>query len=250
MKQMLNKVPEVTLIFWLIKIMATTVGETGADYLIFNMHLGLVVTSLLMIIPLAIALYIQFKSSRYIPWIYWLAVVFISIAGTLITDNLTDNYGVPLIASTVVFTALLIVTFRTWYNQEKTLSILSINTFKREAFYWLAILITFAVGTAFGDLISEDYGVGYLNSALLFGGAIALVALAHYKFKLNIVAAFWIAYILTRPLGASLGDLLSKSQKHGGFGFGVTNTSIVFFILIIGLVIYLTANQRKHASNS
>lgn len=245
MKHMLNKVPEVTLIFWLIKIMATTVGETGADYLIYTMHVGLTVTSLMMIAPLALVLYIQCKAQKYVPWIYWLAVVFVSIVGTLITDNLTDHYKVPLIVSTIVFSVVLGVIFYGWYRQEKTLSIHSINTPKREIFYWLAILVTFAVGTAFGDLISEDYGVGYLNSALLFGGMIALVAVAHYVFALGSVLSFWLAYILTRPLGASLGDLLAKSAKHGGFGFGVTNTSIVFFVIIIGLVGYLTVKEKS-----
>jgi uncharacterized membrane-anchored protein len=243
-KEMLNKVPQVTLIFWLIKIMATTVGETAADYLIFKVHLGLVVTSLIMILPLAVSLLIQFKSKRYTPWIYWLAVVFISIVGTLITDNLTDNYNIPLETSTIVFAILLAGTFYVWYNKEKTLSIHTIYAGRREMFYWLAILFTFAVGTAAGDLISEEHNVGYLNSAILFGGLIAVTTLCYYKFKLNAVAAFWIAYILTRPLGASLGDLLSKSHKHGGFGFGVTNTSYVFFGIIICLVLYLTIKEK------
>ncbi len=241
---LLNKVPEVTLTFWLIKMMSTTVGETAADFLIFNLHLGLTVTSLLMGILLIVTLLIQIRATSYTPWKYWLAVVLVSIFGTLVTDNLTDQVGVPLAISTSVFTVVLLATFRVWYAQEKTLSIRSIDTRKRELFYWAAILVTFALGTAAGDWVSEGLNMGYMNATLLFGSLIAVIAIAHYWFRMNTVLAFWIVYVLTRPLGASIGDWLSQSEKHGGLGFGVTSTSLVFFACIIMLVIYQSVPQR------
>lgn len=235
--------------FWIIKIMATTVGETAADFLNDNLNLGLTNTTLIMSALLLITLILQFRASTYVPWIYWLTVVLISVVGTLITDNLTDNFGVPLQVSTILFTILLGVSFAAWYASEKTLSIHSIFTFKREVFYWLAILFTFALGTAAGDLIAEGLNVGYLISMLLFAVLIGGVTLAHYSFKLNAVLSFWIAYILTRPFGASFGDYLSQPRDEGGLELGTTGTSIVFLIIIVGLVIYLTKMRKLETMN-
>ncbi|MBU6235355.1 MAG: hypothetical protein KGQ41_05885 [Alphaproteobacteria bacterium] len=243
--QNLNKVPQITLAFWLIKMMSTTVGETAADYLNFNLHLGLTLTSAIMGVLLALALVIQFKAKKYIPWVYWLAVVFISVFGTLVTDNLTDHFEVPLKVSTAVFGLLLVTTFWVWYAQEKTLSINAINTPKREAYYWLAILVTFALGTAAGDLISEDFGIGYLHAAMLFGGVIAATAAAHFIFRLNAVVTFWVVYVLTRPLGASCGDWLAQPQKYGGLGLGVINTSWFFLGAIALLIGWLSYRESK-----
>jgi uncharacterized membrane-anchored protein len=208
-----------------------------------TLHLGLTGTTWIMSALLVVALVLQFRRNRYVPGIYWLAVVLISVVGTLITDNLTDKLGVPLVTTTIVFGIALAVTFAAWYAVEKTLSIHSIVTPRREAFYWLAILFTFALGTAAGDLIAEQFGIGYLVSALLFAGLIALVAVSHYLFKLNAVWSFWIAYILTRPLGASLGDYLSQGHDHGGMGLGTVGTSALFLTLILGLVVYLTVTR-------
>jgi uncharacterized membrane-anchored protein len=241
---MLNKVPEITIYFWIIKILCTTVGETAADYLNTNFNLGLTGTSLVMGTLLLIILFFQFKVRKYVPVIYWLAVVFISVVGTLITDNLTDNFGVSLITTTIIFAVALAATFVIWYRRERTLSIHSILTTRREAFYWLAILFTFALGTAAGDLIAEKLNVGYLLSALLFAGLIAAVIIAYYFFELNAVTAFWIAYILTRPLGASIGDYLSQDPKDGGLGLGATTTSIIFLAAILVLVIFLTLTKK------
>jgi uncharacterized membrane-anchored protein len=243
-RRMLNKVPEVTLCFWLIKILCTTVGETAADNLDSRLNLGLTGTTYVMGTLLVACLIVQFRARRYVPGVYWLAVVLISIVGTLITDNLTDNLGVPLTTSTIVFAAALAVTFAAWYASERTLSIHTICTTRREAFYWLAILSTFALGTAAGDLVAEQYGIGYLASLLLFGGAIAVIALAHFRLGLNAVLAFWLAYILTRPLGASLGDYLSQPRADGGLGLGSTGTSVLFLSLILGLVAFLTITRR------
>lgn len=253
-EQMLNKVPQLTIYFWIIKIMATTVGETVADMLAVKLKLGLALASLVVGAMLLIALYVQFRSRKYLPAFYWLAVVLISVAGTLITDSLVDKLGVPLWVTTVVFTVALCLTFVAWYTVEKSLSVHTIQTTRREIFYWSAILFTFTLGTAGGDLLSEGAHLGYLVSGLLFAGSIALVALLYYKAGLNAVLAFWFAYILTRPLGASLGDLLSQPKANGGLGLGTVVTSVAFLVVIVGLVIFrshrLNDPQRPTASAS
>ena len=242
--KMLNKVPEITIFFWIIKVLATTVGETAADFLNDNLGLGLTGTTLVATAALAGVLVVQFRSRRYVPWVYWLAVVLLSIVGTLITDNLVDNLGVTLPVSTAVFAVALAATFLVWHNSEKTLSIHTIVTTKREAFYWFAILFTFALGTAAGDLIAERFNLGYWKSALLFGAAIGVAALAHYRWILPAVPAFWIVYILTRPLGASIGDYLSQDRDAGGLGLGTTGTSMIFLVAILAVVVYLTVTRK------
>ncbi|TMM01541.1 MAG: hypothetical protein E6G10_12790, partial [Actinobacteria bacterium] len=202
---MLNKVPEVTFYFWLIKIMCTTVGETAADYLNENLGFGLTKTTYVAGALLVVLLLAQFALRRYVAPAYWLVVVVISVFGTLITDNLSDRYHVPLTTSTTVFSIVLAIVFAVWFAVERTLSIHTIFTRRREGFYWLAILFTFALGTAAGDLMAEKLSLGYGVSAGIFGGAIAVIALAHYALRLNPVLSFWLAYILTRPLGASIG---------------------------------------------
>src|SRR3954453_4299926 len=241
-RRMLNKVPEVTLYFWVIKILCTTVGETFADFLNDKLGLGLNGTSIVMSVVLIAALVFQFRKDRYVPPVYWLSVVLISIVGTLITDNLTDNLGLSLVTSTVVFSILLAITFAVWYALERTLSIHTIFTTRREGFYWVTILFTFALGTAGGDLMSEKLALGYWVAAAIFAGAIAVVATAHFVFKLNAVLAFWLAYILTRPLGASIGDGMSQDDG-GGLGLGTTVTSIVFLGAILALVAYLSRTR-------
>lgn len=243
-RTLVSKVPEVTVYFWLIKVFCTTIGETAADNLSDNLGLGLTGTTWLMAALLAVVLVIQFRADRYVPAIYWLVVVVLSIVGTLVTDNLTDKYHVALETTTIVFAIALAITFIVWYRIERTLSIHSIDTPRREAFYWLAILFTFALGTAAGDLIAERFDVGYWKAALLFGGAIALIAIAWRWWNLNAIAAFWMAYILTRPLGASIGDYLSQPKSDGGLGLGTTTTSLVFLAGIAAVVVYLTRTKK------
>ena len=239
----LNKVPEITLYFWLLKILCTTVGETAADYLNVDWHFGLTGVSFFMGALLVIALLLQVPAKQYQAWRYWLVVVLISVVGTLITDNLVDNLGVALSTTTLVFSVALVLTFSLWYAQEKTLSIHSIFTRQRELFYWAAILFTFALGTAAGDWAAEGLGLGYAYSALLFGGLIVIVCVAYYSVKLNAIMAFWLVYILTRPLGASFGDYLSQSSENGGLGLGAGITNLLFFAAIVGLVIYLSITK-------
>ncbi|UPK52860.1 hypothetical protein MT476_26450 (plasmid) [Bacillus sp. H8-1] len=245
----LNKVPEVTIFFWIIKVLCTTVGETFADFLNFNLGFGLTVTTIIMGIAFFILLYLQFKATKYVPGIYWTTVVLISVFGTLVTDNLTDGMGVPLEASTIVFSILLGLTFLFWYLSEKTLSIHSIYTRRREVFYWLTILFTFALGTAVGDLYSEQLGFGYLKTGVTVIIIIGCIFLA-YKSKLNGILAFWIAYILTRPLGASLGDYLSQTKVNGGLGLGTTVTSVIFLIGILAIIVFLAITKIDITSKS
>ncbi len=243
----LNKVPAVTLIFWIIKIMATTVGETAADFLNTNLHLGLTGTSLVVGLLLLGALLAQLTARRYTAGRYWVTVVLLSIFGTLLTDNLVDNLGVSLVTASSVFGAALVVTFMSWYAVERSLSIHTITTRRRELFYWAAILFTFALGTAAGDLAAEGLQLGYASAALLYGGAIAAVAVAFYAFKANAVAAFWVAYVLTRPFGASCGDWLSQPATNGGLGFGTVGTSALFLFVILGLVVHLSVRASRLA---
>jgi uncharacterized membrane-anchored protein len=236
---MLNKVPEVTAIFWAIKILSTTVGETGADYLAVHVGLGAGWTTICMTGLLVAALLAQLSRRAYVPWIYWLTVVLVSIVGTQLTDLLTDKLEISLYISTAAFAVALAATFAVWYGVERTLSIHSIVTTRRELFYWTAILLTFALGTAAGDLATEALGLGFQLGVVAFGTLIAAVAVSYYVGG-NPVLTFWLAYILTRPLGASLGDLLSQSHEYGGMGLGTIQTSIVFLTVIVGLVAWVT----------
>jgi uncharacterized membrane-anchored protein len=247
----MNRVPEVTIAFWVIKIMSTTVGETGADYLAVHVGLGTVVTDAIMAVLLIASLILQLQARRYVPWRYWLTVVLISVVGTQITDALTDGLGVSLYLSTSVFAAALAVTFAVWYAVERTLSIHTIVTMRRELFYWTAILFTFALGTAAGDLATEALQLGFRVGVFVFGGLIALITLSYYR-GANPILTFWIAYVLTRPLGASLGDLLSQARTYGGLGLGTIITSAAFLTIIVVLVaaVSLNANAPVRALNS
>lgn len=239
-----SKVPEIIAVFWVIKIMCTTIGETGADNLMEHTSLTLVSTLWLSTAVLVVVLAVQFAQRRYVPGVYWTVVVVISVVGTLITDYFTDVRGVSLWISTGVFSVALLIVFGIWYSREKTLSIKTIVTPTREAFYWLAVLVTFALGTAAGDLLAEQANLGYLVSGALFGSAIALTYLAWRFLGFSEVAAFWIAYVLTRPMGASIGDYLSQPKSNGGLGLGTNTTSLIFLGLIIGLVAYLSITRR------
>ncbi|WCM91183.1 hypothetical protein M5C99_12180 [Acidovorax sp. NCPPB 2350] len=230
-----NKVPEVTLAFWIIKIMSTTVGETGADFLAVQAGWGQGITSAVMAALLTAALFTQLRTRCYTPWIYWLTVVLVSVVGTQITDLLTDRLGVSLYASTCVFAAALASIFFVWHRVERTLSIHDIVTRRRELFYWATILCTFALGTAAGDLATEALGLGFTRGALAFGALIG-ATYAAWRMGGNAVLTFWIGYILTRPFGAALGDLLTQANTYGGLGLGAMWTSALFLSVIAMLV--------------
>lgn len=243
-----SKVPQVVLVFWIIKIFSTTVGETLADWFNDTVGLGLTTTTLIFVAAFIIALVLQMRSRRYVPAIYWLTVVIISVVGTLITDNMTDVWAVPLGLSVALFSVLLATTFIVWRKLEGTLSIHSILTPRREALYWLAILFTFALGTALGDFLGEQLGLGYLMSAVMFAAVIAVIAIAHFGFKANATLCFWAAYVMTRPLGASFGDLASQAPQDGGLGLGTTWTSLVFLVVILAATVYETARVTRQRS--
>jgi uncharacterized membrane-anchored protein len=236
---MLSKVPEVTVWFWVIKILCTTVGESFADWINMTLGVGLVPTALIFTVVLVAVLGWQLRLNRYVPSVYWLTVVVISVTGTLYTDILTDNLGVPLAVSTSVFSVALAVVFGVWYLRERTLSIHSITTLPREVFYWLAVLVTFALGTAAGDWTLELTGWGPGTSVLLPAGLIVAIVIG-WGLGANAVLSFWLAYILTRPLGANLGDWLGFPPDRQGLGWGVAVTSVVFLAAILATVVYLS----------
>jgi len=241
--QLLSKVPEITIYFWIIKVLCTTVGETAADNLNENLGLGLSGTSYVMGAILIGVLVVQFRARKYVPGVYWLAVVLLSIVGTLITDNMAEQ-GVALMTTNIIFSSLLILTFATWYASERTLSVHTIFTTRREVFYWLAILFTFALGTSVGDYLSETLELGYLAALGIFAGAIAVITVLHFGLKMNAILSFWLAYILTRPLGASIGDYLASPTEEGGLGLGTNVTSYIFLGLILALVVFLAVSKR------
>jgi uncharacterized membrane-anchored protein len=240
---MLNKVPEVTVHFWIIQIRCTTVGDSFPDYVNETLGFGLARTTLVFSATLVVVLVVQFRLRQYVPSVYWLAVVLISVVGTLLTDNLTDGMGVPLWVSTAAFAVALAVVFGVWYARERTLSIHSIVTTPREGFYWLTVLVTFALGTAAGDWTLELTGWSAGPSVLLPLGLIATVFGA-WKLGAGPVLTFWLAYILTRPLGANIGDFLASGRDEGGAGLGTLGTSVLFLGTILAVVVYLSVTHK------
>jgi uncharacterized membrane-anchored protein len=248
-----TKVPEITIFFWIIKILTTAMGESTSDYLITIVDPAFAVV--LVAIGLIIAFVLQFSAGRYVAWIYWFTVVMVAIFGTMAADVLHAGLGIPYIATTLFFIAALIVIFMAWYKIEGTLSIHSITTRRREGFYWATVLATFALGTATGDMTAATLGLGFLNSGILFAILIALVVVAHYVVKAllgtghshqsrNAVFAFWLAYILTRPLGASFADWMGKPPSIGGLGWGDGSVSLGLFIIILCLVSYMAISRK------
>ena len=244
-KELINRVASLGVLFWVIKIFSTTVGETAADYVSVNLNLGLVLTAILMGAITIGATFWNFKQKKYFPPAYWLLIVMMSIEGTLITDLLVDQLNVSLLILDIGFTIAMALLFYFWHKKEHTLSIHSINNDKREIFYWWIVLTTFALGTGVGDTISEYLNFGYLNSLILFGSIFILAGVLYYFKIISGVLAFWVAFIVTRPIGASLGDLFIQSPKDGGLGISVGIINIIFFIVIIASVIYLTTQQRN-----
>jgi uncharacterized membrane-anchored protein len=237
----LSKVPEVTVYFWITKVLTTGMGETTSDYLVHR--LSPVIAVVLGGIGLVVALALQFRARQYVAWIYWLAVVAVSISGTVAADVLHVQFGVSYAASTVFFVVALTVVFISWYASEKTLSIHSIYTVRRELFYWATILTTFALGTAAGDMTAVTMHLGYFSSGVMFAAVIAVPAIAYWRFRLNAVLAFWLAYIVTRPLGASFADWGAVSHARGGLALGDGPVSFALLILIVAFVGYLTVTR-------
>jgi len=243
-KELINRVASLGLLFWMIKIFSTTVGETAADYVAVNLNLGLISTTILMgVITIGIFFW-NLKQKEYFPPSYWLLIVMMSIEGTLITDFLVDQLNVSLLILDIVFTIAMGLVFYLWYKKEHSLSIHSINNDSREIFYWVIVLTTFALGTGVGDTVSEYLNFGYLNSLILFGSIFILAGVLNYFKIINSVLAFWIAFIVTRPIGASLGDLLIQEPKDEGMGVSIIIVNVAFFVIIVSLVGYLTVKEN------
>lgn len=245
-KELINRVASLGVLFWIIKILSTTVGETAADYVSDNLGLGLILTTVLMGVLTIVAVFWNFRQKKYCPPSYWLLIVMMSIEGTLITDFLVDQLKVSLLTLDVIFTIAMGLVFYFWYKKEHSLSIHSINNDSRETFYWVIVLTTFALGTGVGDTVSEYLSFGYLNSLILFGSIFILAGALYYFKIISGVLAFWIAFIVTRPIGASLGDLLIQEPKDGGMGISITIINVIFFIVIVGLVVYLTIKEGEN----
>jgi uncharacterized membrane-anchored protein len=231
------RVPEITVAFWLIKGLSTAMGEGTSDYLVHAIAPEVAV--LLGFAGFVVAMILQFRKARYVAWTYWFAVVMVGIFGTMAADVLHVGFGVPYTASTVLYAIVLIAVFATWQRTEKTLSIHSIDTPRREAFYWLAVMATFAMGTALGDLTAYTLHLGYFVSAAIFAGIIAIPAIGYRWFHWNGVFAFWFAYVVTRPLGASIADGIGKAKNVSGLGLGEGWVVLVLGVLIFAMVAYL-----------
>ena len=235
---MVRKVPEVLVYFWVIKLLTTAMGESTSDYLVYRINPYIAV--MLGFIGFIIAMVLQFSVHRYIAWIYWLAVIMVAIFGTMAADVMHVEFHIPYYASTVFYAVALIIILIFWYLCEKTLSIHSINTWRREVFYWATVLATFALGTATGDLAAYTLKLGFLHAGILFAIIFAIPAIGYLIFKWNAIFAFWFAYIVTRPIGASFADWMGKSKTIGGLGIGDQRVSLVLGIFIICFVAYLS----------
>ena len=242
-KRLINRVAGITIFFWIVKILSTTVGETAADFVAVDMNIGLMATTLLMGAVTVGVVFWNFKMKKYFAPAYWFLIVMMSIEGTLITDVLVDNFGISLITLDIVFTIMMISGFYLWHTEEGTLSIHKITNNRREVFYWLIVLTTFALGTGVGDTVSELLDFGYLNSLILFGSIFIIAGGLFYAKILDGVTAFWIAFIVTRPIGASLGDLFIQLPQDGGMGISAGIINITFFTAIIAIVSYLTISK-------
>lgn len=241
-KTPLRKVPEIIVLFWAVKILTTAMGEATSDFLVFkiNPYLAVAIGGCV----LCLALLLQFSVKKYIAWVYWPAVVMVAVFGTMAADSLHIQLGIPYIISTLFFLIVLAAVFILWYRTEKTLSIHSITTRRRELFYWATVLSTFALGTALGDLTATTFGLGYFLSGILFSVIFLIPAIGYRWFKLNEIVAFWFAYIVTRPLGASFADWMSKAPSSGGLGWGDGTISLLLTFLIIIFVGYLSITKK------
>lgn len=238
----LRKVPEVTLLFWIIKLLTTAMGESTSDFLVHQFDP--IFSVLLGALGFTLAIILQLVVKKYIPWIYWLTVTMVAIFGTMAADVLHIGLGIPYVVSTIAFFVILLLIFGVWYISEKTLSIHSIFTIKRELFYWATVITTFALGTAAGDMTATTLNLGYLHSGILFGIIFLIPAIGVWKLRFNHIFAFWFAYILTRPFGASFADWFGRTPDLGGIGFGTGKTSIILGLLIVCLVAYISFAKK------
>lgn len=240
-----NKIPELTLLFWIMKITATTLGETGGDLLAQTLKVGYLTSTLIFFGFFLIMLFCQLAVKKYIPPIYWAVIVATSTAGTTMSDYMDRTLGLGYAAGSAILITILIIILITWRITEKSLSVTHIKSFRGEIFYWTAILFSNTLGTALGDFLADDSGLGFAGSALLISAVLALLILAYYFTKISRVILFWIAFVLTRPFGATFGDLLTKPYDHGGYNFGTKGSSLILLVILVVLVIYELIKLRK-----
>lgn len=238
----MKKIPEITIGFWVMKICATTLGETAGDLLSMTMNVGYAMSSIILISFFFVTLAIQLFSKKYNPIIYWLVILSTSTAGTTMSDYMDRTLGLGYATGSAILITILLLIFATWRLSEKSLSVTNIATFKGEIFYWTAILFSNTLGTAVGDFLADDSGLGFLGGAVLIGSLLILVILAKYLTKVSTVLLFWIAFVLTRPFGATFGDLLTKPYAKGGLNFGTIGSSLILFSILTLLII---ASMRK-----
>jgi len=241
----MNKLPQITLAFWIMKICATTLGETAGDLLSMTLDVGYAISSLILISVFVVTLFTQLASKRYHPALYWIVILSTSTAGTTISDFMDRTLGLGYATGSAILIAVLLAIFSVWYWSEKSLSVNRISSLKGELFYWFAILFSNTLGTALGDFLADDSGLGFMGGALLVGSAIAIVALLHYTTRLSSVALFWIAFVLTRPFGATLGDVLTKPYSKGGLDFGTVGSSAVLLGILLVMILAATLYNRK-----
>lgn len=246
----MKKLPEITLLFWIMKICATTLGETAGDLLSMTLNVGYAASSMILISAFLITLIIQLLSKKYNPVIYWLVILSTSTAGTTMSDYMDRTLGLGYATGSMLLVGILLLVFVVWRISEKSLSVTNITTFKGELFYWIAILFSNTLGTALGDFLADDSGLGFGGGALLIGSLIALVVLANYLTNISTVLLFWIAFVLTRPFGATFGDLLTKSNEKGGLNFGTGGSSLILFSILVSLIVYTVIDKRKTQENN
>lgn len=240
----LNKLPEITLAFWVMKICATTLGETAGDLLSMTLNVGYAMSSLILISAFLVTLGLQLFSKRHNPVLYWIVILSTSTAGTTMSDFMDRTLGLGYASGSLILISLLITIFAVWRLSEKSLSVDSIHTTKGELFYWTAILISNTLGTALGDYLADDSGLGFAGGALLIGSAIAVVVLARFYTRISGVLLFWLAFVLTRPFGATLGDFLTKPHEKGGLDFGTIGSSLVLAAVLVVLVGFAAKARR------
>lgn len=241
----MKKIPEITALFWIMKICATTLGETAGDLLSMTLNVGYAVSTLILLGGFLITLFMQFSTKKYVPVIYWLVILSTSTAGTTMSDFMDRTLGLGYATGSLILVSLLAITLFIWRKLEHTLSVTDIKTKRGEVFYWTAILVSNTLGTALGDYLADDSGLGFAGGAILIGSLLAIIVLAHYFTKISSVFLFWIAFVLTRPFGATFGDLLTKTTEKGGVGFGTIGSSLILFSILLLLVIYTSINLNQ-----
>ena len=247
---MMKKLPEITLLFWIMKICATTLGETGGDLLAQTLNVGYALSSIILLSIFLVTLVGQLAAKRYIPALYWAVILATSTAGTTMSDYMDRTLGLGYATGALILVTILALILGAWWLSEKSLSVTDVQSRRAELFYWTAILFSNTLGTALGDYLADDSGLGFGGGALLIGSLLALVVLAHYFTRASSVLLFWIAFVLTRPFGATVGDLLTKDTSQNGLGFGTIGSSLILFAVLVGLVVYTTIQLRRSRLNA